>query len=75
MSTLATIYQLVWVELTVSEIPEIGELIAPLRDDPESIFEKCDDDEKPSYGWKISNSIAPRVSLLKFPTGQSVLDS
>lgn len=43
-------------KLTVSEILEIGELIAPLSDDSESIFEKCDHDEESPYSGKIANS-------------------
>lgn len=45
--------------LTVSKILEIGELITPLSDDSESIFEECDHDEESAYSWKIANSSNP----------------
>lgn len=68
-------FHLSWFGLTVSEIPEIGELITPLRHDTESIFEECDDDEEPSYGWKIAKLIPPKVSLQKFPVKPVTLDA
>lgn len=40
--------------LTVSKVPEVGELIAPLGDDSEGIFEESDDNKESADGWHVS---------------------
>lgn len=40
-------------ELTVPIIMQISQLIAPLRDDPQSIFQKRHYDQEPPDGWQI----------------------
>lgn len=35
----------------MSIVVEIEKLVAPLRDDPESVFEEGDDDEKAPNSW------------------------
>ena len=40
--------------LTVSEVSEVGELIAPLGDDSKGIFEESDDNEESADGWHVS---------------------
>jgi len=35
----------------VSVVIEVEKLVAPLRDDSESVFEEGDDDEKAPYSW------------------------
>jgi len=35
-------------------VVQIGELVAPLCNDSERIFQECDDDQKATNGWKIS---------------------
>lgn len=36
---------------TVSVIVEVEKLVAPLRDDSESVLEEGNDDKKAPYGW------------------------
>jgi hypothetical protein len=33
---------------------QVQKLVAPLRQDPERILKKSDDDQKPAQGWEIS---------------------
>jgi hypothetical protein len=35
----------------VSIVVEVEKLVAPLRNDSESVFEEGDDDEKATYSW------------------------
>ena len=43
---------------TVSVIVEIDELVAPLSDDSERVFQEGDNDEKAANRWKISTAIS-----------------
>lgn len=40
--------------LTVAVVMQVDELVAPLCDDSQRVFEEGDDDEEASEGWQIA---------------------